>query len=150
MIEKIKRFFFDWIVYILLGILGLFYIISLVEIFDKCQNLFFEISSIFILAYSFIKIFIDGFASYSIEENLHDDFKRGLDYNIDKIIDSLELRAKILVFLMIVWIIFFIYFIIEDYEKINIFKYLFVFLFPLIINGIMLKITYNIKKDFDS
>ena len=51
--------------------------------------------------------------------------------------------------MMVIQQIFF-YFIIENYDKINLYKYLFVFLVPLIINGLMIKNTYQIKKDYDS
>ena len=65
-------------------------------------------------------------------------------------VDSIIFRAKILIFLMIVWTIIFFYFIIENYDKIDLYKFLFVFLVPLIINGLMIKNTYQIKKDYDS
>ena len=143
MIKKFKKFFFDWIIYIPLGLIIVFYVNSIDE-------LFLQISSIIILIYSFLNIFLDGNTVFSIEENIWADFKRGLDNDIDRMVDSIIFRAKILIFLMIVWTIIFFYFIIENYDKIDLYKFLFVFLVPLIINGLMIKNTYQIKKDYDS
>ena len=150
MIKKFKKIFFNWFIYILLGLIIVFYVNSIEELFLQIQNSFLQISSVIILIYSFLNIFLDGNTVFSIEENIWADFKRGLDNDIDRMVDSIIFRAKILVFLMIVWTIIFFYFIIENYDKINLYKFLFVFLVPLIINGLMIKNTYQIKKDYDS
>ena len=150
MIKKFKKFFFDWIIYIPLGLIIVFYVNSIDELFLQIQNSFLQISSIILLIYSFLNIFLDGNTVFSIEENIWADFKRGLDNDIDRMVDSIIFRAKILIFLMIVWTIIFFYFIIENYDKIDLYKFLFVFLVPLIINGLMIKNTYQIKKDYDS
>lgn len=150
MIKKFKKIYFDWFIYIPLGLIIVFYINSIKELFLQIQNSFLLISLIIILIYSLLNIFLDGNTVFSIEENLWADFKRGLDNNIDRMVDSIIYRTKILIFLMIVWTIIFFYFIIENYDKINLYKFLFVFLVPLIINGLMIKNTYQIKKDYDS
>ena len=140
----------EWIISIALGIIGFYYIILIKEIFLQLNNIIFQLVVSIILFISILFLFLDGFTSFSIEENLWEDFKRGLDYHIDKMVDSLVLRSKILFFLMILWLFIFLYFLITQNEIINIYKYLFISLAPVIINGYVIKNTYNISKKYNS
>lgn len=140
----------EWIISIALGIIGFYYIILIKEIFLQLNNIIFQLVVSIILFISILFLFLDGFTSFSIEENLWEDFKRGLDYHIDKMLDSLVLRSKILFFLMILWLFIFLYFLITQNEIINIYKYLFISLAPVIINGYVIKNTYNISKKYNS
>jgi hypothetical protein len=140
----------EWIISIALGIIVFYYIILIKEIFLQLNNIIFKLVVSIILFISILFLFLDGFTSFSIEENLWEDFKRGIDYHIDKMVDSLVLRSKILFFLMILWLFIFLYFLITQNEIINIYKYLFISLAPVIINGYIIKNTYNISKKYNS
>jgi len=147
---NLKRNILEWIISIGLGIGGFYYITLLEELLLQINKVFFAFFVSIILFISILFMFLDGFTGFSIEENLWEDFKRGLDYHIDKMVDSLVLRSKILFFLMILWVFAFTYFLITRYEIINIYKYIFIVLIPLILNSFSIKNTFDIKKDYDS
>jgi hypothetical protein len=147
--NKIIKFIFDWIVYILIGVLVIFYLIYFEELFFQIKNNFLRITSIIILTYSFLNAILDGFTASSIEENQWENFKRGLDYYIDKMVDSIIMRSKVLFLLMLFWIGFFIYILFKNHNEINVYKFLFVFLTPVIINSFLIKNTLNIRNDYE-
>jgi hypothetical protein len=147
--NKIIKFIFDWIVYIPIGVLVIFYLIYFEELFFQIKNNFLRITSIIILTYSFLNAILDGFTASSIEENQWENFKRGLDYYIDKMVDSIIMRSKVLFLLMLFWIGFFIYILFKNHNEINVYKFLFVFLTPVIINSFLIKNTLNIRNDYE-
>ncbi|MBP9792669.1 MAG: hypothetical protein KBC56_01580 [Flavobacterium sp.] len=137
----------DWIKSLPFIVISLFYLFKLEDFFTQIDNLFFKIIVSVILIYSILNIFLDGFTTFSIEENQWADFKRGLDYHIDKMVDSMIIRSKILIVLMLVWIGFFSYIFFKNQNALSIYTFFFVFLFPLFVNLYLIKNTLEIIRD---
>jgi hypothetical protein len=141
----IKEIWLSWLI-------ALFLILPLK--YNEEISTFSENSFIYYLSLSIPFVILILFIAYysiffGIEENLWDDFKKGRDYHIDRMIKSIKVIFILIIISNIIWV-FLILFNLFYTNKINYINSILLILTPVIFTIFTLKDYYNLQKEYNS